>query len=62
MAEDFFYTDFAKLSKFKWDFFLNLKDIDKWNTLSTYFKTYYEELNNVEPLKKKIPKKKSMFL
>ena len=43
MSKDFFYTDFAKLSKFKWDFLLNVKDIDKWETLSNYFKIYYEE-------------------
>jgi mannosyltransferase OCH1-like enzyme len=57
MSEDFFYTDFAKLSKFKWDFFLNLKDIDKWNVLATNFKTYYKELHNEILLKKNIPRK-----
>ena len=57
MSKDFFYTDFAKLSKFKWDFLLNVKDIDKWEILSNYFKIYYEELNNKISFKKKIPKK-----
>ena len=33
-----------------------MKDIDKWNILSNYFKTYYEELNNDISLKKD-PKK-----
>ena len=57
MSKDFFYTDFAKLSKFRWDFLLNVKDIDKWEILSNYFKIYYEELNNKISIKKKIPKK-----
>ena len=57
MSKDFFYTDFAKFSKFKWDFLLNVKDIDKWDLLSNYFKRYYNQLNNEISVEKKIPKK-----
>ena len=56
MTKNFFYSDFAKLCKFKWDFLININDMDRWDTLSKNFQTFYPDLNKNIEIEKKIPK------
>tara|TARA_Y100001978_G_scaffold77296_1_gene69356 strand:+ start:258 stop:1118 length:861 start_codon:yes stop_codon:yes gene_type:complete len=57
MNEKFFSTEFARSSKFKWDFVNKIKDIDRWQHLSNNFETYIKNLNYKTISLKKIPKK-----
>ena len=56
MSKNFFTTDFAKLSKFKWDFLLNIEDIEKWNLLSENYQKNFQDMHHNNLLKEKIPK------
>ena len=57
MNEKFFSTKFARSSKFKWDFVNKIKDIDRWQHLSSNFEIYIKNLNSETISLKKIPKK-----
>jgi len=57
MTGNFFSTEFASSSKFKWDFVNRIEDIDKWQHLSENFKFYLKNLKCNTISEKKIPKK-----
>ena len=57
MIENFFSTDFARSSKFKWDFVTRVEELTKWQHLSENFKLYLQESRDKTNLLKKIPKK-----
>lgn len=53
----FFLSDFAKKSRFHWDYIANIKNLDQWEELSTNFKNYEERENsNKNDSPEKIPK------
>ena len=57
MKESFFFTEFAKSSKFKWDFVHKIEDINKWQHLSDNFEIHLQKLKKKSNLDKKIPKR-----
>ncbi len=57
MTENFFSTEFATASKFKWDFVKKIENINKWLHLSENFKKYLQRSESESILFKKIPKK-----
>ncbi len=57
MSKDFFHSDFAKHSKFRWDFILNIRDLDRWQLLSNNYQRYFQKIPEKISFKEKIPKK-----
>ena len=57
MKESFFFTEFAKSSKFRWDFVNKIEDIKKWEHLSHNFVIYLQKFKEKSNLDKKIPKR-----
>ena len=57
MKESFFFTEFAKSSKFKWDFIRKIEDINKWQHLSDNFEIHLQKFKKKSNLDKKIPKR-----
>ena len=43
MTESFFSTEFARSSKFRWDFLNKIEDINKWQHLSDKFQIYLQK-------------------
>ena len=56
MHKDFFYTEFAKLSKFKWDFLNKVEDIEKWQHLAENYEINFINSKTKTNLHKKIPR------
>ena len=57
MKESFFFTEFAKSCKFKWDFVHKIEDINKWQHLSDNFEIHLQKFKKKSNLDKKIPKR-----
>ena len=56
MSKDFFYSDFAKFSKFRWDFMLNVEELERWTFLANNFERNHQTFQNKYSFKEKIPK------
>ena len=63
MIEDFFLTEYAKKSKFIWDFHRNknIKEINDWLNYSSIFDKWFHSKKS-ENKKDLIPKKNSSYL
>ena len=55
MDNKLFNSDFAKNSKFEYNFVGDITEIDKWNELATQYKKYLNEINHSQKNDSKIP-------
>ena len=56
MKNNFFLSEFAKKSRFHWDFVKNIKHLEKWVELSENFSSFQQQSLSLKKMKIRFPR------